>query len=157
MKTILMMSAAIVLLVPVMASATTTTVGNTNDSTSAVIIEGSSTPDETTVRTNPDVSSAPVMTTGKSCYVGQGSLTVGSYLFGGVSGSKTMLDEGCEAREDSAHLANLAVTRYNLGYKQRAEQLMTAAELRMGMKREDFEKTFATHLNTGPWEELWNP
>jgi hypothetical protein len=140
------------------AAAQTANVGNENASTSAVIIEGGGPGHrETTLRTNPDANAAPVMTTNISCYVGQGSVAVGSYLFGGVSGSRTTLDEGCEARADSRHLADLAVTRARVfGDVQRGLVLMAAAERRMGMTREAFEAAFPA-ASPEPWEQLWRP
>jgi len=152
-----MAAIALALVAPCAALAQSQSVGNTNDSTSAVIIEGAAAPSDTqTVRTNPDASAPPVMTAPRSCYVGQGSVSIGSYLFGGVSGSKTMLDEGCEARADSDHLAALAVTRHNLGYRDRAAQLLTAAELRMGMTRDAFVALWG-EPQAELWEPIWNP
>jgi hypothetical protein len=143
---------------PTVALAQSATVGNENASTSAVIIEGSRAPSSTqTLRTNPDANAPPVMTAPQSCYVGQGSVAVGSYLFGGVSGSKTTLDEGCEQRADSAHLANLAVTRANLlGDYERAVTLLDLAEARMTMDREQWKKTWPTP-DDQPWPDYWRP
>lgn len=141
------------------AMAQSQSVGNENASTSAVIIEGSdvdSPSDTQTLRTNPDISAPPVMTAVDSCFVGQGSVGIGSYLFGGLSGSKTKLDEGCEARADSAHFANLAATQEAFGNTDKAETLLRVSVLRMGLSREEYlEKAAAANADTRAWSDLF--
>lgn len=150
--------AVLVIALPSVTFSQSATVGNANASTSAVIIEGAGAPsDRQTLRTNPDAVAPPVMTAPQSCYVGQGSVSLGSYLFGGISGSKTMLDEGCEQRADSAHLANLAVTGAKIyGNGKRAAQLFELAVARMTMDREQWKKTWPA-ASTEAWPEFWRP
>lgn len=137
--------------------AQTATVGNDNVSTSAVILNSGGTPDTQTIRTHPDVSVAPVMTAPQSCFVGQASVGLGSLLFGGGGASWSDLDEGCEQRADSAHLANLAATRVKLfGDLRRAGQLLDLAEARMTMTRDEWVKTWPDSANV-VWEQYWRP
>lgn len=121
-----------------------------NASTSAVVIEGSAASD--TLRTHPDVM-APSLGVGQGvCRYGV-SGGVGSLLFGGVSGGSYALDEGCEARADSAHFANLAVTAHNLGMRADfAASLMQRAAARLYQSRADMLAQAAE-----AWPVLWRP
>lgn len=150
--------AVLAVLMPTVAFSQSATVGNDNNSTSAVIIEGAGSPSDTqTLKTNPDVGIPPLMTAPMSCVVGDKSAGVGSFLFGGAGASWTKLDEGCERRADSAHLANLAVTRADLfSDYERAEKLLTLAEVRMTMDSEQWQKTWPAWSDE-PWEEFWRP
>lgn len=150
--------AVLAVLMPTVAFSQSATVGNENRSTSAVIIEGAGAPSDTqTLKTNPDVGIPPLMTAPQSCVVGDKSVGLGSFLFGGAGGSWTKLDEDCERRATSAHLANLSVTRVQiLDDRKRAEQLLALAEVRMTMSSEQWQKTWPS-WNDAPWEELWRP
>lgn len=144
------------MLVPSIAFGQAQTVGNENASTSAVILEGGEAPSDV-LKTNPDASAATLMTTQGSCYVGEGSVGLGSYLFGGISGSKTKLDEGCEARRDSEQFANLAATHASLGGDPaKVQRLIQVAILRMGLTRDQYlEKAALANADSRAWVELF--
>jgi hypothetical protein len=120
------------------------------------VIGGSGGSRTQTLKTNPDAVAAPAMTTTNSCYVGEGSIALGSYLFGGVSGTRTVLDEGCEARADAAAFVSIAYARAELfGDDVGALRNLDLAERRMTATRAAF--LAAATAAEQPWPELWRP
>lgn len=144
------MIAAALALATTGAAAQTQTTTMANDSVSAVVIEGSQASD--TLKTHPDVMAPSLGVGADVCRYGV-SAGLGSLIFGGISGGSYALDEGCEARADSAHFANLAVTAANLGLRDDAiDSLMHRAVARMYQTRDEMLASRAE-----PWPELWRP
>jgi len=121
------------------------------------IVGGGGGGDTQTLRTNPDAVAAPAMTTAGSCYVGDGSVAVGSYLFGGVSGTRNILDEGCEARADAQAFVGIAYAYAELlSDTAAARRSLALAERRMAADRADFSGAWPNLAQ--PWAALeWNP
>jgi hypothetical protein len=105
------------------------------------------------LRTNPDVSVSAPFPSSRSCRGGDTSVGLGSFLFGGGAVSTTSLDEGCEARADSAHLAALAEHRVDtFGDYAGGLYISDLAVTRMFMEREQWEELHGAML--AEWSEF---
>ena len=124
-----------------------TTVGTAaaSGSVSGVYLGGTNVPTSTKHRSHPDVVAPSVGTSNMVCRYGV-SAGLGNLLFGGVGGATHALDEGCEARADSAHLAALADLSASLGHN--PDRLLSTAIQRMFMTRQQWEES---------WSEFWRP
>ena len=154
MRHAIALAAALIAAAPLPAAAQqSVTSRHDNTSTSAVIIEGSSQPDR--LRTHPDVAVPGSIPSPQTCRYGAGG-GLGSLLFGSVGGSTGVLDEGCEARADSAHLANLAVTYATItGDRDAARTLLDSAVRRVGQTRDEW--LASLRADDVRWPDYWRP
>lgn len=110
------------------------------------------------VATTPD-SIAPSFSSAngaQSCYVPITSDAV-SAVFVSYSGGRYVLDEGCEARMDSTHFANLSVLAAEYGNLTGALGLFNVAVERMAMTREVYLSKAEGLLSDEPWDTVWRP
>jgi hypothetical protein len=107
-----------------------------------------------TIRTNPDAIAPPAMTAQGSCFVGDGAVAIGGIL-GSITITRTVLDEGCEARADSEAFLRIAAALVAFGDLAGAKRNLDLAQRRLTATRLEYQT--AVEDDDQPWPPLWRP
>lgn len=137
--------AALVAVLSFQANAGSVDTNALSESISAIQFGDTNVPTSTRHRSHPDVVTPSVGTSNMVCRYGS-SVGIGNLLFGGFGGATHQLDQGCEARADSAHFAALADLLDSMGRE--PDYMLDIAIRRMFMTREQWEQT---------WPDFWRP